>query len=285
MAKGIEWTRSGDSVGIDQPELKAEAVHEALRAQIGDGLPARLTDPVGPLLDMRGTIARSVKPEDSLSRVDALNQLLKQLIRKWPKENERAALGALYGIEKGYTGRTLTERRDRAAQHLGYETTHFRKNIEPRLIADFAVAVWQDHLRYTPRTKHAPAAVEASGDSPVLGPGDYNDQEELVSRIWSEVYGLRAEIIAGQRTKKVQSRHDQLPETKAKILWRTARLLAYIHEYLERYGERIIQGETEWQVEGLIRLAGWRNGVTDDEGRRLRLILAASGFDDWTAFS
>jgi hypothetical protein len=271
-------------VGIDQPELSAEAIQKALQALVGEGLPARLTDQVGPLLEMRGVIARSVKPDDSLSRLDALNRLLKQLIRKWPKEKERAALAALFGIEKGYSGRNLTDRRERAAHHLGYETTHFRKIIEPRLIADFSAVVWQDHLRYTPRTKHAPPLVEASGGTPILGPGDYNAQEELVSRIWSEVYGLRAEIIVGGRIKTDQSRHEELPEVKAKILWRTARLLAYIHEYLERFGERIIQGETEWHVEGLIRLAGWRGGVQEDEALRLRLVLASQGADRWQVF-
>jgi hypothetical protein len=251
---------------------------------LGNGLPPRLTDPIDPLLDLSGVIARSVEPEDPFSRLDALNKLIKQLIRKWPKDKERQALGALFGVEKGYAGRTLTDRRQRAAFHSGYEVNHFRKNIEPKLIAEFSAVVWQDHLRYTPRTKHAPPPVAESGDTPVLGPGDYNEQEELVSRIWSEVYGLRAEIIAGGRVKKDQSRHEDLLETRAKILWRTARLLTNVETYLQRYGDRILQGDTEWQVEGLIRLAGWRGGVDEAQARKLRLILGSQGTENWRIF-
>jgi hypothetical protein len=271
-------------VGTEAAEPEAGEMRDAVAALLADGLPARLTDPLDPLLELRGVIARSVKPEDSLSRLDALNKVLRQLIRKWPKEKERSALGALFGIEKGYAGRTLTDRRERAAQHLGYETTHFRKVIEPKLIAEFSAVLWQDHLRYIPRTNHAPPIIEASGDTPILGPGDYNEQEELVSRIWSEVYGLRAEIVAGGRIKKDQALHDQLPEAQAKIRWRTARLVTYIQEYLQQYGERIIQGETEFQVEGLIRLAGWRGGLPSHEVKRLRLVLATQGIDNWQVF-
>lgn len=268
----------------DDYKLTADDVARSMGQLLANGLPATLTDSVGPLLAMRGVTARSVKPDDDLSRLDALNKLLKQLIRKWPQVKQRQALAAWYGIEKGYSGRTLTDRRERAGQHLGYEVTHLRKVIEPKLIAEFAAVVWQDNLRYTPRTKHAPPLIEATGDTPELGPGDYNDQEELVSRIWSEVYGLRAEIIAGGKIKKDQVLHDRLPEVRAQIRWRTARLLGCIQEYLQQYGERIIQGETEWQVEGLIRLAGWRGGIPDEEARRLRLILSSHGADDWRAF-
>jgi hypothetical protein len=271
-------------VGTDDEEPTTENVHEAVIGLVADGLPARITDPIDPLLELRGVIARSVNPDDSLSRLDALNKLFKQLIRKWPKEKERQALAALFGIEKGYAGRTLTDRRQRAATHLGYESTHFRKRIEGPLVAEFSAVVWQDNLRYTPRTKHAPPIIEASGDTPALGPADYNEQEELVSRIWSEVYGLRAEIIAGGRIKKDQALHEQLPEAKAKILWRTARLLTYIEEYLQRYGDRIIQGETEWQIEGLIRLAGWRGGIAALEARRLRMAISTQGEEDWRTF-
>lgn len=44
------------------------------------------------------------------------------------------------------------------------------------------------------------------------------------------------------------------------MLWRTARLLTLIQTYLERFAERIMQGDTEFRVEGLIRLAGRRGG-------------------------
>jgi hypothetical protein len=273
---------SGDFVG--DHELDAIGVDRAVRGLLKSGLPARERDPIGPLLDLRGVIARSVKPEDSLSRIDALNKLLKQMIRRWPREKERAALNALFGLEKGYAGGNLTARRERAATHTGYGPTHFRKVIEPKLIDDFAAALWQDHLRYSPRTKYAPLPTEISGDTPSLGPGDYSEQEELVSRIWSEVYALRAEIIAGGRLKGDQSAWVELAAARGSILWRTARLLTYLEAYLQKYGDRVMQGETQWDADGLIRLAGWRGGVSDDEAHRLRLGLAQVGVDDRVGF-
>lgn len=73
--------------------------------------------------------------------------------------------------------------------------------------------LYQDHVRYSPHTKYAPPPFEVSGDTPVLGPGDYTEREELVSRIWSEVYALRAEIIAGQRH-KVAAELQELEEAR-----------------------------------------------------------------------
>ena len=187
--------------------------------------------------------------------------------------------------EKGYSGRTLIDRRERAAQHLGYEATHLRKVIEPKLVTEFAAVVWQDNLRYTPRTKHAPPLTEAHGDTSVLGrPADYNEQEELVSRIWSEVYGFRAEIIAGGRIRKIEQFMTSCRRPRPRFAGGRPRLLIYINDYLQEYGERIVQGGTEWQVEGLIRLAGWRGGVPDSESQRLRLILASQGDEDRRQF-
>lgn len=268
----------------ERMEVDSAGVSGAVRNLLSQGLPARLHDGPGALLELRGVIARAVTPMEPVSRLDALNGLLKRLIRRWPRPIEGKALAALFGLEKGYGGRTLTDRRGRAAEHLGYAATHFRKEVEPRLVADLAEALWQDHLRYTPRTRYAPPPIAANGDTPVLDAGDYTEQEELVSRIWSEVHGLRAEIIAGGRIKRDQGRHDELPDARGKILWRTARLLSYIEEYLQGYGENILQGETEWNVEGLVRLAGWRGGIASDVSRRMRLTLSEAGEEDYGRF-
>jgi len=273
---------SGDLVGDKEPE--GDALAGAVRGLLKHGLPARLRDSIGPLLEMRGVIARSVKPEDSMSRLDALNKLLKQTIRRWPREKERAALNVLFGLEKGYASSNLTARRERAAGHTGYGPTHFRKVIEPKLISDFSAALWQDHLRYSPRTKYAPPPTEISGDSPSVGPGDLTEQEELVSRIWSEVYGLRAEIIAAGRFKRDQSASVELLEAQGSLLWRTGRLVTYLEAYLQEYGDRILQGETRWSAEGLIRVAGWRGGISDEETSRLRLAIARVGPNDRVGF-
>jgi len=149
---------------------------------------------------------------------------------------------------------------------------------------NFSAVVWQDHLRYSPRTKYAPPSFEIRDDTRALGPGDYSEQEELVSRIWSEVYALTAEIIAGGVIKKDQNRHGGLPEARGLILWRTARLLTYVEAYLQRYGDRILHGDTESQIEGVIRLAGWRGGVSESDAKKLRLAIANAGADNYKTF-
>lgn len=57
-----------------------------------------------------------------------------------------------------------------------------------------------------------------------------------------------------------------------------------IHQYPERYGDRIVHGEAEYNVEGLIRLAGWNYDFTTEGGKRLRYVLAKSGERDRDSF-
>jgi hypothetical protein len=63
-----------------------------------------------------------------------------------------------------------------------------------------------------------------------------------------------------------------------------ARLLTRIHDYLERYGDRILHGDAEFRVEGLIRLAGWSYELSPTEATRLRYVLARSGDESRASF-
>lgn len=74
--------------------------------------------------------------------------------------------------------------RSAASGLLGYDPDHFRKQIEPKLIAELAVTVHRDLLRYKSRAKRAPASLEPTGDTPSLNEAHFTHQEELVSRIW-----------------------------------------------------------------------------------------------------
>jgi len=67
-------------------------------------------------------------------------------------------------------------------------------------------------------------------------------------------------------------------------LWRTARLLNYVEQYLQNYGDRVLHGETEWDAEGIIRIAGWRGGIARDKARLLRLAVGSDGPDDYVGF-
>ena len=82
---------------------------------------------------------------------------------------------------------------------MGYDPDHLRKRIEPQLLELLAEALYDDLLRYKRRVRRAPTAEEPTGDTPMLTEEHLTHQEELISRIWQHVYGLRAELIASAR--------------------------------------------------------------------------------------
>lgn len=239
------------------------------------------------LLQLRGVRARAIDPDDFLSRVKALNALLQSLLLALGDAEEAQALQIIFAVHPADRGMTLTARRSRAS-HVGewhYDDTHFRRNVEPRLIRDLAWFLYEDSQNYTPRTRYAPEPSEITGDTPSLTPADVNEQQELVSRIWALVYELRAELIRIARLEASEDANpSELQSAEGSSLWVVARLLSRIHDYLERYGDRILHGDAEFRAEGLIRLAGWRDDLTADQATRLRLVLAKVGEHDRRGF-
>ena len=222
-----------------------------------------------------------------LSRVKALNALLQGLLLGLGDAEEAQALQILFAARADSRGTTLTDRRSRAASvgTWDYDPTHFRKNIEPRLVRDLAWFLHDDSQTYTPRTKHAPPETEISGDTPALTPADVNEQEELVSRIWALVYELRAELIHKALLEADPTTIEKaIDDASGTCFWRVARLVTRIHDYLERYGDRILHGDAEFRAEGLIRLAGWTYELTTEETTRLRFAVAKVGHIDRDRF-
>ncbi len=270
---------------VAPPQL--DELTDALKLVVRKGLP--VTPDVAPpvLVQLRGVRARAIDADDFLSRVKALNALLQGLLLALGDAEEAQALQILFAARRENRGTTLTERRRRAASvgTWDYDLTHFRKHIEPRLMRDLAWFLHDDSQTYTPRTKYAPPETEISGDTPSLTPADVNEQEELVSRIWARVYELRAELIRKARLEADEATDDKAIEDAAgTCLWLVARLLTRIHDYLERYGDRILNGGAEFRAEGLVRLAGWSHDLTTEQATRLRYILAKTGETDRALF-
>jgi hypothetical protein len=161
-------------------------------------------------------------------------------------------LGTLFAITKGTRGTTLEFRRLKAAEALSYEVTHFRKRIEPKLLETLAAVVYADLLRYKRRVRRAPASEEPTGDTPSITEHDFTHQEELVSRIWSHVYALRAELIAAGRLGADPAYVSQAEEHRQKAAQERAAVDELLIEFTKTYGEAFLRhGEAEWSVEGI----------------------------------
>jgi hypothetical protein len=218
-------------------------------------------------------IARSVKPRDRLARVDALDRLMRQELRRLGLVELRRPAALLFGASGSGN---LTERRRAASEAADKNFDHFRKRIEPKIVEQLAWQLHRDGLQYVQRREDG-APFAASGDSPVITEthienDEVAEREALLSEVWSEVYGLRAELI---RREAAAGADDQAAygDAAAGALWRLARLLTKLDTYLDRYGTEILHGSAVYNAEALIRLAGWTGEVTAEEGRELRYLV------------
>jgi hypothetical protein len=244
----------------------------ALRPILRDGLPIDPDFDDMRLLGLRGVFARAIDPDARLSRVKALDGLIRRLLVHYPDDILSEAARVLFGLTPGTRGKNLTDRRGQAARETGYEIDHFRKRIEPKIVRQLAWQLHQDSQNYIPRDRDAPPLVEISGDTPYIAAGDVitkekTEHEEALSRLWAQVYALRAEILRVERLKAWP--YD---ETEPKLSQQHLRSATTIRDkqvqevqkqvqlYIDRYGERIMHGNAEFDVRALTRIAGWTGG-------------------------
>lgn len=272
------------------PELDPtlEPLVGALRRLLRSGLPLRPEMAPEELLNLRSVIARSVEPHQRLARVDGLERLLRAELKVLGLVKLRKAAQALFGFGSA-AGLTLTERRHRAATLAGYELDHFRKRIEPRICRQLAWQLHQDGLQYVRRSGGGDL-IAASGPTPTIHSEhierpDTAAHEALLSRIWSDVYGLRAELILREAVGDDGARAAEFEAAEIGSKWYLARLLTALDRYMERYGVDILHGASEYDARSLIRLAGWTGELNQAEARTLRFALARCGEDDRPSFT
>jgi len=260
MEMGLEVQRNPPPVG----ELA-----DALQPVVASGLPVDSGLDDMRLLGLRGVVARSIDPGSRLSRIKALDDLLRRLLATYPDDVLAGAAQQLFGIAPGSRGTTLTDRRDRAARAADRSTDHLRKHIEPKIIQRVAWLLHRDSQNYIPRERATPPPLAVSGDTPVVAFGDItdkdrNEHEEALSRLWAHVYALRAEILKTERLKQwpydpteaaTSERVLQEALTARDTEVRTIQIL--IEQYIEKYGESIAHGDGEFSARALLRLAGW----------------------------
>lgn len=244
-----------DVAGQAPPKTKVspDDIAVELKRIVRKGLPLDLARAGSVLPNLRSVVARSVHPDDLVSRLDALNQLLVRFLVEMGDDETGHAMRVLFAIAKGSKGTNLMQRRAAAAAALGKDPDHFRKHLEGPMIDEFAVTIHRDLLRYKSRAKRAPASLEPTGDTPSLNEAHFTHQEELVSRIWEKVYALRAEHIAVGRRERAANADTMALETeehRQMVATEEMALRALIDEYMATYGEGLIRhGDVEWSVQ------------------------------------
>ncbi|MCC4268020.1 hypothetical protein [Microbacterium schleiferi] len=256
-------------VQVTPPDVTEIA--RSLKAVVAQGLPVRPKFTDETVLGLRGVVARSIAPDDRLSRIKAFDDLLARLLVHYPDDELGEAARILFGLAPGTRGTNLTRRRSAAADSIERDPEHFRKRIEPGIISEVAWQLHRDSQNYIPRGRAVPPPLESSGDSPTIRVGDVANadaaqHQELLSRLWAHVYALRAEILRVERLKTWP--HDPTePSTSERVLTEAIEARDYeveavkrlIQLYIDEYGQRIQHGDAEFDATALLRLAGWEN--------------------------
>ena len=106
--------------------------------------------------------------------------------------------------------------------------------------------------------KRTAESLEPTGDTPSLGLEHVTHEEELISRIWQHVYGLRAELIAFARLNDKEGLTQQAEDHRQAALREESSLQELIREYRDTYGKQLIRhGQAEFALEAITRLGGW----------------------------
>ena len=242
-----------------------DALVTPLRQILRDGLPVSDAFDDMNILALRGVGVRSVMPHDRLSRIKALNELLGRLLVHFPDDTLGEPARILFGLALGTRGLTLTDRRQLAADHTEREIDHFRKRIEPKIVRELARQLHGDSQNYVPRTAPVPEPVEISGDTLYIAVGDVarrdkDMREEALSRLWAEVYVLRAEILRVERLKVWLSEEalNLALDGRAQAVHEMRRL---IRDFYNEYGAMIRSGAAEFDVRGLENLVQWSSSI------------------------
>jgi hypothetical protein len=229
-----------------------EGLVVALAPVLRKGLPVTDRTAGSVLPNLRNVVARSIHPDDPISRIDSLNELLTRLLTGFDHDRYGQPARILFGAAPGTAGTNLTQRRRQAAQHLGYDLDHLRKRVEPEIIRAVADLLYRDMLRYKQRV----TAVDnhTAYRTWELTDEDSTAEEELTCIIWKYAYAVRAELIGARRqgnepgyeTRVAQ--HLDLAEKNAILLRRA------ITNYRQLFGSVILHGGLEYRIEALENL-------------------------------
>lgn len=244
-----------------------------MRRLLRRGLPVTPASTDAVLLDLRGIVARAVDPADEASRTAALDGTLRGLLARFPDARYASAARALFGLPPAEPGQNLTVRREFAAEQSGHEVHHFRKRVEPKLVAKIAWELLADADRFTRSPRIAPRLAPAAGRQPILADPfawEVAENEEQLSRLWSAIYAARAELLAVERLISLRADRMDILRMAVTAAWRWAAARAEAINYTTAFAP-----EPQTSVDELVALAGWTPALT--AAQVSRLTEAATG--------
>lgn len=253
----------------------------ALARVLRRGLPISpaAVDPV--LLELRGVSARAVDPVEVGSRTAALDGILRGLLARFPDTRYAPAARALFGLAPAEPGLNLTTRRDTAARAAGHEVHHFRKRVEPRLLDELAAALLADADRFTRAQLAAPRLAPATGRERVGADPfawEVAEQEEALTRVWSAIYALRAELLAVERLVSLDLDDQQVIAHTVTAAWRWALAGIAARTYTAAFGAKPDAGSADEHgvraASELVALAGWIPALTPAQQQCMRAAAA-----------
>jgi hypothetical protein len=245
----------------------ASEVVAGLQQLLKRGLPVTSVAADAVLLDLRGIVARAADPGDKASRTAALDGTLRGLLARFDDARYAPAARALFGLPPAEPGQNLTVRRELAAAAAGHEVHHFRKRVEPKLIEKLAWKLLADADRFTRSAMIAPRLAPATNRQPV--PADpfaweVAEHEEQLTRLWSAIYGARAELLAVERLISLQADRLDIVTTAVTAAWRWAAARAEAISYCTAFAL-----DAKTSPDELVALAGWIPSLTAAQASRL----------------
>jgi hypothetical protein len=238
------------------------------------------------LTEQRVVVATAQHPDERASRISALERVLRDILKGFGSSTKGQAARIIFAADRGYQGTNLAHRQQAAARIVELSSEHVRQFIQPKILDEIVLILHQENLRYTPKSAKTRPEIGVTADMPTITTESVTEQQEMSSRVWSAVYGFRAEIIAMQRRlpEVDEDASVELAHHIGAAKWQLARLLTFVWDYMDKFGEEILDGEIPHNVEGLVALAGWSGGIDSAEAKHLRYTIARSGLNSLKDF-
>jgi hypothetical protein len=266
------------STPVPSPAPNLDDLTAHVRAVLRPGLPLPDDPGIAALLQLRGVAARAVEPSDRTSRVRALDGLLRWQLARFEHPRLAEAARLLFGAAPGSGGLTLTERRAKAAASAGYEVHHFRKRIEPEICQRLASMLSTDSDEVAarviaPRLGRSRNPLRLAAD---VFAWEAVEHEQALSELWSEVYALRASLLATARLASMHgTQHLETLATAEASLWHVALLRRSVLAYRAAYGAQLLGADPNTAPEDLAALVGWHPPLVQEALDELAAVAEA----------